>query len=42
MAEGDHHILDYMIQGSGIIYGTFTYTPEFEVAFLSTRSRLKL
>ncbi len=31
MAVGDHHILEYMIQGSGIIYGTFTYTPEFEL-----------
>ena len=31
MAVGDHHILEYMIQGTGIIYGTFTYTPEFEL-----------
>ena len=31
MAEGDSHILDYMIHGTGIIYGTFTYTPEFEL-----------
>lgn len=31
MAVGDHHILEYMIQGSGIIYGTFTYTPEFKL-----------
>lgn len=31
MAQGDYHILDYMIQGNGIIYGTFTYTPEFEL-----------
>lgn len=31
MAEGDYHILDYMIYGKGIIYGTFTYTPEFEL-----------
>lgn len=29
MAEGDHHILDYMIHGKGIIYGTFTYTKDF-------------
>lgn len=31
MAEGDFHILDYMVHGSGIIYGTFTYTPEFKL-----------
>ncbi|RFU63885.1 NUDIX hydrolase [Peribacillus glennii] len=31
MASGDHHILDYMIRGNGIIYGTFTYTPDFEL-----------
>ena len=31
MAEGDYHILDYMIHGNGIIYGTFTYTPDFEL-----------
>ncbi|OIK09120.1 8-oxo-dGTP diphosphatase [Bacillus sp. MUM 13] len=31
MAEGDRHILEYMIHGSGIIYGTFTYTPEFKL-----------
>ena len=29
MAEGDYHILDYMIHGNGLIYGTFTYTPDF-------------
>lgn len=31
MAQGDYHILDYMVQGNGIIYGTFTYTPDFEL-----------
>ncbi len=31
MAEGDYHILDYMVHGSGIIYATFTYTPEFKL-----------
>ncbi|WP_078543951.1 NUDIX hydrolase [Litchfieldia alkalitelluris] len=31
MAPGDYHIIDYMIQGSGIIYGQFTYTPDFEL-----------
>lgn len=31
MAEGDYHILDHMIHGNGIIYGTFTYTEDFEL-----------
>lgn len=31
MAEGDHHIIDYMIHGKGTLYGTFTYTPDFEL-----------
>lgn len=31
MAEGDYHILDYMVHGKGIIYGTFTYTPDFQL-----------
>lgn len=31
MAEGDYHILDYMVHGQGIIYGTFTYTPEYKL-----------
>lgn len=31
MAEGDHHIIDYMLHGNGLIYGTFTYTPDFEL-----------
>lgn len=31
MASGDYHILEYMIHGNGIIYGTFTYTPDFEL-----------
>ncbi|NHM32365.1 NUDIX domain-containing protein [Neobacillus terrae] len=31
MAAGDYHILDYMIHGNGIIYGTFTYTKNFEL-----------
>lgn len=31
MAEGDYHILDYMIHGQGIIYGTFTYTTDFQL-----------
>ncbi|MEH7107778.1 MULTISPECIES: 8-oxo-dGTP diphosphatase [Bacillaceae] len=31
MAAGDHHIIDYMIHGKGIIYGTFTYTKDFKL-----------
>nr|WP_275695577.1 8-oxo-dGTP diphosphatase [Fredinandcohnia sp. SECRCQ15] len=31
MAPGDYHILDYVLKGSGVIYGTFTYTPNFEL-----------
>ncbi|KOP72070.1 MULTISPECIES: 8-oxo-dGTP diphosphatase [Cytobacillus] len=31
MAAGDYHILEYMIHGKGMIYGTFTYTPNFEL-----------
>lgn len=31
MAAGDHHILDYMVHGNGIIYGTFTYTKDFKL-----------
>ncbi|WP_433744527.1 NUDIX hydrolase [Falsibacillus pallidus] len=31
MAEGDFHILDYCIHGTGMIYGRFTYTPDFKL-----------
>jgi 8-oxo-dGTP diphosphatase len=31
MAAGDHPIIDYMVHGKGIIYGTFTYTKDFEL-----------
>lgn len=31
MAQGDYHILDYMLQGKGVIYGTFTYTEDFQL-----------
>jgi 8-oxo-dGTP diphosphatase len=31
MAAGDLHIIDYMIHGKGIIYGTFTYTSDFQL-----------
>lgn len=31
MAEGDRHLLDYVLHGNGMIYGTFTYTPDFQL-----------
>lgn len=31
MAAGDYHIIDYLIHGKGMIYGNFTYTPDFEL-----------
>ena len=31
MAAGDYHIIDYMVHGNGIIYGTFTYTKDFQL-----------
>jgi 8-oxo-dGTP diphosphatase len=31
MAPGDHHILDYVLKGNGMIIGTFTYTPDFDL-----------
>jgi 8-oxo-dGTP diphosphatase len=31
MAPGDYHIIDYLLQGNAIIYGTFIYTPDFEL-----------
>ncbi|OES46193.1 NUDIX hydrolase [Domibacillus iocasae] len=31
MAEGDRHLLEYMVHGTGLLYGAFTYTPEFEL-----------
>jgi 8-oxo-dGTP diphosphatase len=31
MAEGDYHILDYLLHGKKTIYGTFTYTPDFKL-----------
>lgn len=31
MAEGDYYILDYLINGMGIIYGTFTYSPDYQL-----------
>lgn len=40
MAPGDYHILDYLMKGSGMIYGTFTYTPDFELLSYRLRSEL--
>ncbi|WLR41433.1 8-oxo-dGTP diphosphatase [Bacillus carboniphilus] len=31
MAPGDYHIIDYMCKGDGMLFGTFTYTPDFEL-----------
>jgi 8-oxo-dGTP diphosphatase len=31
MAPGDYHIIDFVTKGSGTIYGTFTYTLDFEL-----------
>ncbi|PGS51997.1 8-oxo-dGTP diphosphatase [Bacillus sp. AFS041924] len=31
MAEGDYHIIDYLLQGTEILHGTFVYTPDFEL-----------
>lgn len=31
MAEGDRHLLDYVLRGEGMIFGTFKYTPDFEL-----------
>lgn len=31
MAPGDGHILDFMMKGKGLLHGTFTYTPDFEL-----------
>jgi 8-oxo-dGTP diphosphatase len=31
MASGDKHILDYVIHGEGILYGTFHYTNDFQL-----------
>ncbi|MEK5498828.1 8-oxo-dGTP diphosphatase [Bacillus sp. FSL M8-0077] len=31
MVPGDSHILDFMLKGKGLLHGTFTYTPDFEL-----------
>lgn len=31
MAPGDYHILEYALKGSGMMYGTFIYTEDFEL-----------
>ncbi|MGM9987734.1 MAG: NUDIX hydrolase [Bacillaceae bacterium] len=33
MAPGDYHIIDYALNGTGILYGTFTYTPDYELLY---------
>jgi len=31
MAPGDYHIIEHCLNGNGTVYGTFMYTPEFEL-----------
>ncbi|HSU80073.1 MAG TPA: 8-oxo-dGTP diphosphatase [Candidatus Angelobacter sp.] len=31
MAEGDRHLLEYVLHGKGMIFGTFHYSPDFEL-----------
>lgn len=31
MAPGDYYILEHCMKGNGQVYGTFTYTPQFEL-----------
>lgn len=31
MAPGDYYIIEYMLEGEGILYGNFVYTPDFEL-----------
>lgn len=31
MAPGDYHIFEFMLKDSGVVYGTFTYTKDFEL-----------
>jgi 8-oxo-dGTP diphosphatase len=31
MAEGDRHLLEYVLHGKGMIFGTFHYSPEFKL-----------
>lgn len=31
MAEGDRHLLDYVLHGKGMLFGTFTYTPDYQL-----------
>jgi 8-oxo-dGTP diphosphatase len=31
MAEGDQHLLDYVLRGEGMIFGTFHYSPDYEL-----------
>lgn len=34
MAEGDRHIFEHVLNKQGLIYGTFTYTPNYELVSL--------
>ncbi|WP_096436943.1 8-oxo-dGTP diphosphatase [Alteribacter populi] len=31
MAEGDHHFFDHIFNRSGLIYGTFVYSPDYQL-----------
>lgn len=31
MAEGDRHLLDYVLRGDGMIFGTFQYSPDYKL-----------
>ncbi|KMK77853.1 8-oxo-dGTP diphosphatase [Alkalihalobacillus pseudalcaliphilus] len=31
MAEGDHYVMEHVLNGEGVLYATFHYTPEFKL-----------
>ena len=31
MAEGDRHLLEYVLHGKGMIFGTFHYSPDYDL-----------
>ncbi|HET7580390.1 MAG TPA: 8-oxo-dGTP diphosphatase [Bacillales bacterium] len=31
MAEGDHHLLNHVLHGNGMLFGTFTYTSDYQL-----------
>ncbi|HET7615309.1 MAG TPA: NUDIX hydrolase, partial [Bacillales bacterium] len=41
MAEGDRYFLDLILQGSGTIFGTFTYTSDYELIDYRLDSEIK-